>query len=324
MKLIEALEKGQMEEFGTPDKVIETAISKLFFFGDKVVKVYKHGKYFFANLDDLEPRRKFFQDDFFWNHTSSPEIYKELSGVRNGTFEKVSVSEGDDFIILMNKIDGSATFTKLLAENKLSLEDTRQMSIELIELLRVLTDKKLKDFRHLTGMGWRQLWKEDTTDSLRPWLDMVNEHIPKAEAGRVMNTLEDASVKEKYFTNYDENLFAVVIDNNCDNLLFLDGKPSFIDIMPPKEGWRIADEFSTVVRTAVDAYVIGGSKHGNAVYETYRKYRADAPENVKLIYEVRAALIQWPYRHMLGQHDLAEKFKDYVLPKIEQLKTLHS
>lgn len=324
MKLIDALEKGEVKEFGKPENVLETAISKLFFFGNDVVKVYKHGKYFFANLEDLAPRRKFFQDDFSWNHTSSPEIYKELGAMRNDTFEKVDVSKGDDFFILMRKIDSSATFTRLLEENTLTPEDTKRMSIELIELLRVLTDKKLKDFRHLTKMGWRQLWKEDTTDSLRPWLDMANDHIPKQEAERIMDILEDASEKEKYFTHYDGNLFAVVIDNNCDNLLFLDGKPSFIDIMPPKEGWRVADEFSTVIRTAVDAYVIGGPEHGKMVYDTYRQYREEPPENVTLIYEVRAALIQWPYRHILGQHDLAEKFKGYVLPRIEKLKKIYS
>lgn len=319
MRLIEALELGVIKEFGKPERILETALSKLFFFGDKVVKVYKHGKYFFANLEDLEPRRKFLQDDFFWNHAAAPEIYKELNGVRKGTFEKVDVSQGDDFYILMNKIDGSATLTKLLGENKLSIEDTKRATVKLIELLRLLTSKKINDFKHLTDTGWRELWQKETIDSCRSWLEMASEYILKSEIQRIIAVFEAASNREKYFTHYDPNRFAIVADNNCDNFIFLNGQPSFLDIMPPKEGWRIADEYAVVARTAVDAHVLGGSEHGQAVYSVYRNYRADAPESVKLLYEIRAALIQWPYRHISGQHELAEKYKQFVLPKLNTL-----
>lgn len=319
MRLIEALEQGVIKEFGKPERILETALSKLFFFGDKVVKVYKHGKYFFANLEDLEPRRKFLQDDFFWNHAAAPEIYKELNGVRKGTFEKVDVSRGDDFYILMNKIDGSATLTNLLGENKLLIEDTKRATVKLIKLLRLLTSKKIHDFKHLTDMGWLKLWQKETVDSCRSWLEMAGEYIPHAENKRIMDIFENASNRENYFTRHDLSCFTIVADNNCDNFVFLNGQPSFLDIMPPKDGWRIADEYAVVARTAVDAHVLGGSEHGQAVYDVYRNYRADAPESVKLLYEIRAALIQWPYRHISGQHELAEKYKQFVLPKINAL-----
>ena len=78
MELIESFEKGLVSDFGMPEKVVETAISKLFFFPSRVIKVYKPGEYFFANLSNKESRRKFFEDDFFWNHAFAPETYLRL------------------------------------------------------------------------------------------------------------------------------------------------------------------------------------------------------------------------------------------------------
>lgn len=320
MRLIEALEQGRMKLWGEPDKVIETAISKLFFFGNHVVKVYKHEDFFFANLEEVKTRRKFYEDDFFWNHTASPNIYLELKGVRADSLSDARIADGHDFYILMNKIDGSATLTRLLAERKISVAEIKYISRELIKLTRRLTKKRLKSFSHLTSKGWRYLWLKNEVDSLRPWLAMAKKYIAPSEVEKMIKVLVAASKKEKYFSGYDNKCLTVVVDNNCDNLLWLDGQPGFIDIMPPMEGWRVADEYATVVRTAVDAYVIGGREYGQVVYDTYRQFRDDVPDNIRKIYEVRAALIQWSYRHLVGQHRLAEKYRKFILPRLEQLK----
>ncbi len=309
-----------MERFGKPDKVIETAISKLFFFGNQVVKVYKHDNFFFANLAEPKTRRKFYEDDFSWNHTASPKIYLELKGVLADSLSEAGVAEGDDYYILMNKINGSATFTCLLAEKKLTLSDTRCISRELIKLSRRLTTKRIKDFSHLTSQGWRELWLKNEVDSLRPWLAMAKEYIALSEAEKMTKVLETASRTEKYFSTFNNDCLTAVIDNNSDNLLWLNNQPGFIDIMPPMESWRVADEYATVVRTAVDACVIGGREYGQVVYDIYRQFRDDIPDKVRIIYEVRAALIQWPYRHLIGQHKLAEKYRKFILLRVGQLK----
>lgn len=323
MRLIDALSKGVVREFGVPDREIETVLSRLFFFGDQVVKVYKHKKHFFADLEEINPRRKFIEDDFFWNNLSAPEIYKDLVGVKNDGFKPVPADQAEDFYILMTKIDGEASLTKLLQEKKLNREDISHLTVKLVELFRELTHKKIKDYKYLVDKGRRQTWQESVIESLPPWMAMAGDHIPHGEIENVVNFLATVTEKEKYFIDYDPAYFAVVIDNNCDNLLFLDGKPSFIDIMPPKEGWRVADEFEVISRTAVDVSVIGGDELGQIVRDVYKKYRPTTTQSAQYLYELRAALIQWAYRHMISQHDLAHRYRQFAMSQIEKLKDFH-
>lgn len=319
MTFFEALAQGA-SPWGLPTRIHETAISKLFFFSDKVVKVYKPQHYFFADLENLQSRKKFFQDDFFWNHTASPDIYTTLGGVRiDSRVHLVDFDEGEDFYILMNIIDGTQTLTHLLQTHAITPHDMARMTSSLTNLLRTLTKEKITSFKHYTSLGWHQLWKLDELESLRSWLRMAPPHITDDEIDRIMNLLEKASLSHSYFHNYDPAFFTVVMDNNSDNLLFLHGKPSFIDMMPPKEGWRIADEYAVVVRTAVDGYVLGGKEYGDAVYWTYAHYRDAAPSRITLLYEIRAALIQWPLRHIMNQHELACLYKQFMLRKAEEL-----
>ena len=50
--LIETIETGNFNKLGKPERIIETLISKLFFFGDDVYKVYKYNKAFFGDFSD--------------------------------------------------------------------------------------------------------------------------------------------------------------------------------------------------------------------------------------------------------------------------------
>ncbi len=308
MGCIEAFEKGQVTEFGMPERVVETAISKLFFFGDRVVKVYKHGEYFFASLANKEARKKFYEDDFFWNQAFSPDIYLKL-----GKYE-------DDLYIEMKKIDGSKTLTNLLQQGVVTVDDMSRMTRALVERLRLITTKHPEKIEHQLERTFLATMKEDLQD-LRQWLYLGEPHIKKADADSVVELLETAINKEPYFK---EGVLGAAIDNNCDNLLFLNGEPSFIDIMTPKENWRALDEYGTVARTAADAYVLGEKELGDAVHTAHRELADPLPPIALLVHEIRGACIQWPYRHMLGQHDVAEKFKNFVLKKVEELDSIMS
>ena len=105
-------------------------------------------------------------------------------------------------------------------------------------------------------------------------------------------------------------------DNNCDNVLYIDDTPQLIDSMPPKEEWRVFDEAAIIARTATDAYVLGNEDLGNAVYDTYDR---KVSNSVRALYEINAGLIQWPYRHMLGQHEIALEYRAHVLKRLNEL-----
>ena len=151
---------------------------------------------------------------------------------------------------------------------------------------------------------------------------MASNHIPKETADEIVSLLYNKAENEDYFINHNPALLSAVIDNNCDNLLLFNDNPSFLDIMPPKQEWKVSDKYFNIMRTAVDAYALGSKELGNAVLRTYGKYQAEPPINVALIYEIRSALIQWAYRHLINQHNIAQKYKNFTLVKVEELRSL--
>lgn len=303
MDLITRFEQGKMLGFGLPDRVIDVQISKIFFFGDRVVKVYKHQKQFFADLADARIRKEFYREDFYWNHAMSPEIYEKCVRVVDG--------DDEDFYIEMHRVDGEQTLTKRLIAGAVT-EDTMKRLVEtLVQSLRRITVGHREKLQPLFLRGLLNV-HIDSLEDLRHFAYLADAHIPRSDADAVVNTLIERSTKSEYFLNEHEHRFSAAIDNNPDNVLIIDGDIRFIDVMPPKESWRVADEYLTIVRNAVDAYVLGRDEIGDAVYEAYRYYSLPIPETVTLIYEIRAAMIQRVYRHILGQHDIAGMYREFL------------
>jgi len=323
MLLIEALEQGLVPELGKPEKIITTFISKLFIYSEQVFKVYKHEPFFFADLSAFKDRKGFFAEDFFWNNTAAPEIYQHLWGVKeqNGTFVLVPAGMGEDFMIEMRRIDDSKTLTKLLLAGKLSEEDAALFIDSLVDILRVLTRERRNELDHLFKKGLLQIMRDEMT-SYHSWLEEGQSPIDKKEIASFIELLQRAVENIPYFTEMPEKLLSVTIDNNSSNVLILEGKPSYIDIMPPLEIWRVVDEYSTIARTVADMEVLGGQKLGNAAREAYRKYGRAVPQAAQLAYEIRGAGIQWTYRHQLGEHDVAERFGNYTKTKMKELEAL--
>lgn len=319
MDLFAAISEGKFEHYGVPGKITETLLSHLFFFDNYVLKLYKHKKAFYGDLSDFTFRKEFYAEDFFWNNAFAPEIYLELIGVKN--LSPISFDEGDDFLIKMKLIDDTQNLTNLLQQNKISVEDMAAMTAALTKKLRFLTKKRKDKLDYLFQRGWLSLQTDDL-DDLQQWAYLAAEHIPKDTTDALVTLLKTYAKSEEYFINHDRALLSVAIDNNCDNLLFLHSKPSFIDIMTPKENWRVSDEYFNVVRTAVDGYTLGNKALGDIVYATYSKYRNLPSKKVTLIYEIRSALIQWSYRHLINQHAVAEKFRDFTLEKAEELRII--
>ncbi len=320
MNLIEAIEKGGFPALGRPEKTIETLLSKVFFFGPRVIKVYKHVKAFYGDLSDFTFRRSFYQDDFFWNQTMSPEIYLKLGGAHaaDSGFGLCDFAKGEDFYIEMSKIDGSRNLTQLLAAGKVTAAEIETLTKTLVAKLRLLTHERRSHLKNLYEIGWPSLNLEALGD-LRQWMYLADKQIPRSESDRLVNLLMESASNQDYLKNFDHGFLSVAIDNNCDNLLILDGKPGFIDIMPPKMNWRVSDEFFHVCRTAADAYALGSPELGDTVYRVYANYRSPAPDAVRVGYEIRGAMIQWALRHIQGQPEFADRYKRFVEEKSKTL-----
>jgi hypothetical protein len=128
---------------------------------------------------------------------------------------------------------------------------------------------------------------------------------------------------EEYFNNPLESL-SVVIDTNPENILFLEDAVSFIDVMPPKDAWRVHDRYFLVCRTSADVSALGDSAHAEVLHDAYGTRHKLPPEIVRMVYEIDAALIQVPYRKMIGRDDLAAKYADFVRMRCDDLEAMLS
>jgi aminoglycoside phosphotransferase family enzyme len=193
----------------------------------------------------------------------------------------------------------------------------------LLEVNSKFTKERTASLENQFARGWRELVGEDW-DDIRTMMRLASERISQTQADDIIRWLKELTSRHSLFDGYPARGLSVAIDNNCDNLLLVDGKVFFIDVLAPKESWRVVEEYFSITRTAVDAYVLGSSDLGDAVYRVYGEFRGQPELAATLLCEIRSALIQWPYRHILGQHELAEKYKAFVIPKIALLNDLAS
>jgi hypothetical protein len=223
----------------------------------------------------------------------------------------------------MSVIDDSKTLTKLLIENKLEEKNVAPFIDTLVDTLATLTTERRDKLAYLYEKSLAQIIQDDI-ETLFVWMMDTSPEIAEADSTRLKATLFAAIDKEPYFKNAKAESYSAAIDANSDNLLLLEGKPSMIDIMPPRVTWRVVDEYATISRTLVDIEVLGNAQLAQAAGAAYAKYGRAISEKTDLIYKVRAAGIQWAYRYMLKQPELAQKFAAYAKQKLTELEALIS
>lgn len=319
MNIVTALEALAVEGVeGEHDRVIETVLSKLFVRGDKVHKAYKHRTADFADLADREVRRGYIAEDFFWNNAMAPEIYLELRGVRREGEQLVHVNEGEeDWYIVMQKIDTDRDLHRMIERGLLRKEELSEYVRVLMERLTSLSLARRAGLEVYFERGVAHIHAEvlGTCD----WAYTAAPILSKEEVDRAGELMQRALQSELYFARLMDSV-AVVIDTNGENILFLDEGVSFIDVMPPRDAWRVHDRYFIVCRTSADISALSGSALAEILHESYAA--VSPPEVVRMVYEIAAALIQVPYRKMVGREDLAEKYANFVRSRCDELELL--
>ncbi len=319
MNIVTALEALAVEGVeGEHDRVIETVLSKLFVRGDKVHKAYKHRTADFADLADREVRRGYIAEDFFWNNAMAPEIYLELRGVRRKGEQLVHVSESEeDWYIVMQKIDTDRDLHRMIERGVLREEELAEYVRVLMERLTALSLARRAGLEEYFERGVAHVHAEvmGTCD----WAYTAAPLLTREEVDRAGRLMQRAMQTESYFAG-DMNSVAVVIDTNGENILFLEGGVSFIDVMPPKDAWRVHDRYFIVCRTSADISALSEGGLAEILHESYAI--VPPPEIVRMVYEIAAALIQVPYRKMVGREDLAEKYANFVRLRCDELAGL--
>ncbi|MEK7658283.1 MAG: hypothetical protein AAB352_00260 [Patescibacteria group bacterium] len=324
MNLIEAFDKNLISWLdGPPDKIIETIVSKLYFYGDKVYKVYKYEKYFFGDFGFFDFRKNFYEDDFAWNHAMAPDVYLNLRGVEiiNNQYKLTNLSKAEDFYIEMKKINVSKNLTNLLLKKQASKKDLTKITTETILRVKKLTNERKSKSENLFKRKLKDMHKEDL-ESDRNLLYMISSYMPKAKTDEIIDFLKKTSEKNNYFEKYDSKNFLFLIDNHSDNIILFENKIGFIDVLPPKESWRVGNPCFIICRLATDVAVLFNDEKAELIYKTYEIFNGSLPKDIRAIYEIRSALIQIWCFYSQKKIQIAEKYLKFAENKVTYLKNL--
>jgi aminoglycoside phosphotransferase family enzyme len=299
-------------DFKKADKVIETLLSRIFFFGEKVFKFYKWQNAFYGNLADETFRKQFIAEDFYWNNAMSPEVYKEMILLKNE-------SGKEDFCIVMQRLNNLETFTDFAEKKKL----TPNLLNNFVELLilkqRKIAEDKKSELQPLLSRALKEIEVGEIED-FRSLGYMAKDFIPTTTTDRFADKLLLMLDSDEYRKWAEIAKKSACIDGNGDNII-LNNNISFIDILPPKYNWRVKDEAMNLCRASADIQALGENKGlADGIYAKYAELSGlNLPPLIRKLYEIRGAMIQAAYRNIIKQKERGDKYLAFAKREIKEV-----
>lgn len=320
MTLLEAFEQNLISD-EKYEKQIETIFSKLFLFSDKVIKIYKYSDNYYGQFSDVNFRKEFYSEDFSWNNTMAPDIYLSLNPYKltDGQWTPTSQDQAEDFYVEMKRIDDKSNVTQLLLENKITDQNLRDIGTFTSEKLKELTVQKKTELSEMFLRGGKKL----IGDNLQAIEKICQAFSPKTiEKDYIENAIKKLIAyfnNSNYFQTFDDNRLEASIDNHSDNVLVIDNKVGFIDILLPQKDMRVTDSIFNMAKISCCVAALAGKEKADLIYESYIKEGGHYEENIRNFYEVFGCFLLSIYNDGLGRGHLSKAFFKYVEDNITKL-----
>jgi len=320
MELIEAFSKGKVEGIEPILDVIDTQLSKIFIGKNKAYKVYLKQNTFFADLKNPEYRKKFYKEDFSWNYSMSPEVYLELKSVafKGDKFIVVKEEESEDYFIEMNLVDTNCNLSQLLLDNKVTKDNIKLLVNTMERKLSSLTKEKKAGLSNISN-SWSYLYGLRIKD-LEEFV-LSQSAIQASLLKEAFMVLKNHHESSEYFKKYPEEELSVAIDGHSDNILFLDNKVSFIDVLLVADRWRLTDPYFEICRLVVDIETLGEPELVTTFYDSLQKKIKNLPEDIHISYKLSSAILKGAYNSIIGKEDLAIKYVPLIKNLTSSLKS---
>ena len=143
-QLITLFNAGKVPGENTKPHHIETVISNVFIFADRVYKIYKNDNDFFnksfRDISSASARFDFSRRDFGWNHSLSPSIYLELKGVTiaDGALKFFEPTDAaDELVMVMKRFEKKDVLFEKIMHGEINRDEAFAMGRELAETLSI-------------------------------------------------------------------------------------------------------------------------------------------------------------------------------------------
>lgn len=313
--LLDLLHAGKIPgESGMPEH-IETVISNIYLFNERVYKVYRIDNDFFNNnYHDLamrEERLAFSKADFEWNRQLTKEMYIRLQGVRveRGTIQSVNeLEDAEELLLVTKRLPANDSLFGRLQKKDLAETDYYEIGKQFAEREKLMTVTDIPKESILDNMLGRH------TDVIE-WIKS-NKNIPSSEGDNYLEILKKL-ITDVY--KDDSEKISFCIDSHSLNAFYTQGQLCPFDTFSPKDEWRYGPKLLNIYRLATDVLALVGMKESCAVIKGYCEYlKAEIPSRKKdQLLVIYSALIMMPYLYMIGETDLdkreaAIKYHDFL------------
>ncbi|HVX90728.1 MAG TPA: hypothetical protein VHC20_03780 [Candidatus Paceibacterota bacterium] len=307
--LVALMKQGKAPGETHAPKHIETFISNVFLFDDRVYKFYKNDNQTFnesfQDFSSKDARFRFTEKDFAWNHASTPSVYTELIGVRAQEDGVVFVprEEAEELVITMNRVDTHDILFEKLLRGAITRDDAFAIGKGLGESLQKVRTPLPG------GLNYDEIF-QDRIDDARAWMRVMEHRIPSAEIDTYCAYMTD--FREQHRALFTGELTAALAyggDIHSHNALYTGGTLYLMDTYSPKEAWLIEYHGTPVYRLAADMWVLSGEREFfDACIAGYEE-SSGLTVNRALddLYVVYALTIAAPYHYMLEQNDATKK-----------------
>ena len=263
-------------ELSVPDHHIETGLAHIFFFGERVFKQYKivaDPEHFIKGvLAPTERRHDFLQRDFTLNKHFSGGVYKHL---HSHTLDDGMISLGayepttPHALFEMERLDFSQNFHEQLLRGEVIDEQLFVLGQYIGE--SVATSPVIAPVE----VNWYELASKriDFLEQFIAWLpQQYKEAMEQANCVGMLRAHVEEN-KQEYETVRGEAL-VVSMDNHDENIFFRDGKPVFIDVVPPMESWWYGTPWLNLANVTVNVETLLSKEAAQIVEQGFMNFHA--------------------------------------------------
>ena len=275
----EAFRAGRVtgELNGVPDEVVESGLAHIFFYGDKVFKLYKthSDKDHFIKkvLAPTKQRVAFLEHDFTLNKHFSGEVYLKLHGVHyaDGIVNVTNYRSGTIYALTeMYRLDFDTNLHERLLRGDIVRDELVQLGYETARAIDTCP------IGIPANVNWYTLAKE-RLELLRQFLDWLpEEYSLLVKQTLVIEAFE--SHLERHRVEYEQisgSMLSINMDNHDENVFFINGKPQFIDLLPPMQSWWYGLAHANLANLMVNIETLHSLEAAEYVKEGYVKYNPD-------------------------------------------------
>ena len=305
--LLELLRAGKVPgESGIP-KHIETVISNVFLFNERVYKVYKNDNEFFnKNFHDIstkEERFAFSISDFEWNHQLAKEIYLRLQGVKveGGSIIFLNESKNAEELLLV---------TTQLPAGTVLLDQLQKGNLTEVDFYEIGKQFAARE----KGFVWRGEFPDESLlenmlgryPDVIEWVKNAETYLPTKEREEYGKQLKGLIMR--VYTGETASV-TTCFDFHSLNAFYADQMLYPFDTYPPKDSWRFGPPWLNIYRLATDIFALAGEKEFRAVIQGYREcLNIETPsKETERLFIIYAALIMVSSLYMLAKTDTDKK-----------------